>query len=111
MIRDRGRMKWTAMMLPEHVKLLRNWALEDTYEQKKHVDEQHLEQMNDIISEAMEFGTTVTMIYYQKRQHQLLMGKIHYWDELAQKLHMMDRFDEVHHIRIDEIVDVQLTEG
>ncbi|TFI48759.1 YolD-like family protein, partial [Diaphorobacter sp. DS2] len=35
MIRDRGRIKWTSMMLPEHVKLLRDWAKEDTYEQKR----------------------------------------------------------------------------
>ena len=29
MIHDRGRMKWVSMMLPEHVRLLREWAQED----------------------------------------------------------------------------------
>lgn len=28
-IKDRGRIKWTAMMLPEHTEMLRDWYAED----------------------------------------------------------------------------------
>lgn len=28
-VKDRGRIKWTAMMLPEHIKELRAWQNED----------------------------------------------------------------------------------
>ncbi len=34
MIRDRGNIKWTAMMLPEHVKLLREWQEQDQVREK-----------------------------------------------------------------------------
>lgn len=110
MIRDRGRIKWTSMMLPEHVKLLRGWASEDAYETKKEVDEQHLEAMNEVIFEAMEFQKTVTITHYRKRNYELVVGQIHYWNELHQELHIVDRFEEVHRIPLSSIADVRLTE-
>ena len=61
MIRDRGRIKWTSMMLPEHVKMLREWVQEDEYEQEKVLDEQQLEQMNETILGAMEFNYQVCL--------------------------------------------------
>ena len=51
MIRDRGRIKWTAMMLPEHLEKLRDWVAEDAYEEKPTLDEwawQDIQQQLDI---------------------------------------------------------------
>jgi hypothetical protein len=111
MIRDRGRIKWTSMMLPEHVKLLRDWAKEDTYENKTEPDEQQLEVMNEVIAEAMEFGKSVEITYYKGRRYRLVIGMIHYWDEIAQKLHVIDRFEKVHQIEISSIADVRFAEN
>lgn len=110
MIRDRGRIKWTSMMLPEHVKLLRDWVKEDGYEQKKEMDEQQLELMNEVLSEAIEFDQYVTVTHYHNRNYEIVIGKIHYWDEMAQRLHVVDRFKEVHRIPIDAIADIRLTD-
>ena len=43
--RDRGTIKWTAMMLPEHVKLLREWHAEDDYIPKPQHDEYEFEEL------------------------------------------------------------------
>ncbi|MEY2192362.1 YolD-like family protein [Neobacillus sp. BF23-41] len=110
MIRDRGRIKWTSMMLPEHVKLLRDWVKEDRYEQKREMDEQHLELMNGILSEAIEYDQYVTITHYRNRNYEIVIGKIHYWDELTQRLHVIDRFDEVHRIPMNAIADIRMTE-
>jgi hypothetical protein len=110
MIRDRGRIKWVSMMLPEHVQLLREWAEEDTYEIKEELDEQHLEVMDEIISEAMEFDKPVTVIHYRNKKHELLIGNIHYWNQLDHCLHIVDRFGEKHRIFLQNITDVQWTE-
>jgi hypothetical protein len=109
MIRDRGRIKWTSMMLPEHVKMLRDWAKEDSYEQRKELDEQQLEELNMTIREAMETGADVTITHYEKNRHQLLIGKIHYYNDYEQKLHVVDRFEEAHYIRVANIADVRFT--
>lgn len=109
MIRDRGRIKWTSMMLPEHVKMLRDWVKEDQYEQKKEMDEQQLELMNETISEAIEFDQFITITHYRNRKYEIVIGKIHYWNELTKRLHVVDRFEEVHRIPIMAIVDIRLT--
>jgi hypothetical protein len=110
MIRDRGSIKWTSMMLPEHVKLLRDWVKEDQYKEKSEMDEQQLELMNDTLSEAMEFDQLVTITHYHNRNYEIVIGKIHYWDELSQKLHIVDRFEEVHRISMGDIVDIRITD-
>ncbi|WML45202.1 YolD-like family protein [Neobacillus sp. PS3-40] len=110
MIRDRGRIKWTAMMLPEHVKLLRDWVKEDMYEQKKTMDEQQLECMNEILSEAMEYDQLVTITHYRNRTYEIVIGKVHNWDEISQQLHIIDRFEELHRIFVGNIADIRLAE-
>jgi hypothetical protein len=109
MIRDRGRIKWVSMMLPEHIKLLRDWVKEDQYEERKEMDEQQLELMNTTLSEAIEFDQSVTITHYRKGNYEIVIGKIHYWDEMAQKLHIIDHFEEVHRIPITAIADIRLT--
>ncbi|WP_147533866.1 YolD-like family protein [Bacillus marasmi] len=110
MIRDRGRIKWTSMMLPEHVKMLRDWVKEDSFEYRKQLDEQQLEQMNDTISSAMEFDQLVTITHYHSHQYELVIGKIHYWDGLGQRLHIVDRFEEIHQIKLNDIYDVRVAD-
>jgi hypothetical protein len=110
MIRDRGRIKWTSMMLPEHVKLLRDWVKEDRYEDQREMDEQQLDLMNETLSEAIEFDQFVTITYYHNRNYEIVIGKIHYWDELSQKLHVVDRFEEVHRILMGAIADIRMTD-
>lgn len=107
MIRDRGKIKWTSMMLPEHVKLLRDWAYEDTFEQRVELDEQQLEEMNHAIAEAMECQTLVAITYYENKRHQLAVGYIHYYDEWKKTLHIIDQFQAVHYIMLVDIVDVR----
>jgi hypothetical protein len=98
------------MILPEHVKMLRDWAHEDTYEERRALDEQQFEEMNMTIVEAMETGSAVTITYYEKHRHQQLAGTIHYYNEYEQKLHVVDRFGEPHYIPLADIVDVRFTE-
>lgn len=110
MIRDRGRIKWTSMMLPEHVKMLRDWVGEDSHETKRILDEQQFEEMNAVMGEAMEEGKEVSIAHYDRNRYQLLIGKIHYYNESLQKLHVIDHFQQPHYIQLANIADVRLME-
>ncbi|MFF2286401.1 YolD-like family protein [Peribacillus butanolivorans] len=48
MIRDRGRIKWVSMMLPEHVKLLREYNEGLDKVEKPVLDERKYEEFNEI---------------------------------------------------------------
>lgn len=51
-IKDRGRIKWTAMMLPEHVEMLREWQKEDRYHTMPQLDDFDLEAIHEEIQLA-----------------------------------------------------------
>ncbi|MFJ7637102.1 YolD-like family protein [Peribacillus sp. NPDC097264] len=110
MIHDRGRIKWTSMMLPEHVKMLRDWVAEDSHEARRILDEQQFEEMNAVMGEAMEEGREVMIAYYDRTRYQLLIGSIHYYDECLQRLHIIDHFQQPHYIQLSHIADVRLME-
>ena len=98
------------MMLPEHVKMLRDWAKEDENEKEKELDEQELERMNEIILEAMELNQLVAITHYRQQKYEIVIGKIHYWDALASKLHIVDSFTELHRISLSRIADVRMVD-
>ncbi|WP_246942435.1 YolD-like family protein [Bacillus pinisoli] len=106
MIRDRGNIKWTAMMLPEHVKLLRDWAKEDEYETKPELDEQKLEQMNEVICEAMAYGAELSITYFNQTHHLTIRGTIHYVDEIQQKLRVVSKEGTMIQVPFQSIVNV-----
>ncbi|MHC8516964.1 YolD-like family protein [Sporosarcina sp. ITBMC105] len=46
-IKDRGRIKWTAMMLPEHITELRDWIAEDGLTEEPELTEWDLEAIQE----------------------------------------------------------------
>ncbi|MBS4173373.1 YolD-like family protein [Bacillus sp. FJAT-49736] len=110
MIRDRGNKKWVSLMLPEHVKMLRDLAQENLYEQKKQLDEQQFELMDECVMEALETGNNVMVTHYYHHRHELLIGKIHRYNLLDKELQVIDHFDEVHRILLENIADIRLAD-
>lgn len=108
MIRDRGRIKWTAMMLPEHVELLRDWVAEDGYEQEKDLDEQQWERINSVLVEAIQLEKDVTITYFQNHRYEIISGRIQRWNELEQKLMIYDSSDQLHPICVKQIYDARI---
>ena len=47
MIRDRGNIKWTAMMLSEHVRELRKWMDQDNYTERPELNEWDLQSIQE----------------------------------------------------------------
>lgn len=107
LIRDRGTIKWTSMMLPEHVRLLRDWAREDEYETKPELDEQQLEQMNEMICDAMQYGAELLITFFDRTHHQTIKGTIHYVDEIQRKLRVVTVEGETKQIPIEWITEVK----
>ncbi|GGB53473.1 YolD-like family protein [Fictibacillus barbaricus] len=78
-IRDRGNIKWTSLMLPEHVKELRRYINEEYHDIPEHsIDEQQLEGINELVLEAMEHNFPLTFVVYLKKLLNTISGHIHY---------------------------------
>jgi len=108
MIRDRGNIKWTSMMLPEHVKLLRDWSEEDTYQEKPELDEQQLEQLNETICQAMEEHTELVFTYYKNHFLHTCTGYVHYIDPIQHTLRIInEKTGDRQQLPIQTIVDLK----
>lgn len=61
MLRDRGNIKFTAMMLPEHLVKLKEWKKEASHVKKRELTEWELEELQHIIQRAATMKEEVTV--------------------------------------------------
>ncbi|WP_062356093.1 YolD-like family protein [Bacillus kwashiorkori] len=108
MIRDRGRIKWTAMMLPEHVKLLRDWQEEELWEEKRELDEQRLEQLNEVVREAQTTAKKVSVYYYTNHHSEIITGIIREYYPLKQELKLIEEQGTNTFIPLTAITNIEI---
>lgn len=76
MLRDRGNIKWTSLMLPEHVELLKDMWQEDTKVQKPELDEQEMEAMEQRLYHAYHCTESVQLTVYTDGEFSTVTGSI-----------------------------------
>ncbi|MFD1204335.1 MULTISPECIES: YolD-like family protein [Sporosarcina] len=111
MIRDRGRIKWTAMMLPEHVQQLRQLQQEQENEvNKAEPDEQQLEEWNYEIATAIERHLSVIVHYWIGNDTVEAKGFIRKIDQVENILFISETEGEVHRIPFTELKSISVSE-
>ena len=90
MNRDRGTIKWNAMMLPEHVKLLREWQAEDKIIAKPELDQWALQEMGEQILWAYQHQLLLELRIWEVEQLYKVQGKIAHLDLQRSMLRMQD---------------------
>ncbi|MFY3793034.1 YolD-like family protein [Ureibacillus sp. MALMAid1270] len=90
MIRDRGNIKWTAMMLPEHVKLLRDWQEQDKYVKKPELDEWALQELSEQMQLAYNQKKEVELKVWEEKQIYKATGVIAKLNPTNATLHLED---------------------
>jgi len=81
MIRDRGRKKWTSLMLPEHVELLKELWDEENQREKPILEEQMKEFIEKKILNSYVTQRSICVKYYKNNQILRVQGKIIHLDE------------------------------
>ncbi|WP_458414110.1 YolD-like family protein [Schinkia sp. CFF1] len=76
MIKDRGTIKWTALMLPEHVQQIRKLWEDGEKVPERTVDEQQIETINLILTRAITNHISVKIIYYENGTYLNQIGHI-----------------------------------
>lgn len=76
MIRDRGNIKWNAMMLPEHVKKLREWKEKDEYEEKPELDEWALQDLSEQLQMAFDNQYEIELNLWKNHKNEKVSGVI-----------------------------------
>jgi hypothetical protein len=103
-MRDRGNIKWTSLMLPEHVKELRRYIHEEYYDiPEPSLDEQQLEETNELVLEAMECNLPLTLIVYQNKRLINISGHIHYIDPNRMQFRIISLNNEIKIVHFSKV--------
>lgn len=106
MLRDRGTIKWTSMMLPEHLTQLKQDLLDVSKFEKPSLDAQQIEEMDIIVSEALEFNKELVLKLFNNGFVENVTGRVHYINFEEQKLHVKDQNDNTVYINMNDIIGV-----
>jgi hypothetical protein len=106
MVHDRGSIKWTSLMLPEHVELLKRIWNEDKKVVKPNLDEQELEVLNNQILEAYHQKQFIQIEYYCDNQRLEVRGIINKLDSLHQMIVIKDVTDDIVSIPFRNIFEI-----
>lgn len=87
-IRDRGNIKWTAMMLPEHRQMLQRLEASQDERECPVLAEDKWEELQFIIRQAIEQKTEITLAFFVDKRIDLLVGTIKKYDPLSGSLHV-----------------------
>lgn len=107
-IKDRGRLKWTAMMLTEHVQMLRDWQQEDRYKIRPALDEFDLEAIHEEIRLAHQRQSLVEIQVWQDGS-QSSIGIISVIDLQQQELRL-DTGAGIEAVRFKDIIGAKTLE-
>ncbi|KIN36565.1 MULTISPECIES: YolD-like family protein [Bacillus subtilis group] len=106
MLRDRGTIKWTSMMLPEHLTQLKQDLIDVSKIEKPSLDDQQIEEMDLLVSEALEFNKELKFKLFNNGFVENVTGRVHYINFEQQKLHVKDQNDNTIYINMNNIIGV-----
>ena len=106
MIKDRGNIKWTSLMLTEHREKLRELFNHDSEQKKPELDEQKKEELDFIIKMTLKHNLPIVIYYFENRKEQKIRGFIKEYVPLKELLVIsVDKEDK--HLNIHSIIDLK----
>ncbi|QCR33102.1 YolD-like family protein [Lysinibacillus sp. SGAir0095] len=76
MLKDRGNKKWTAMMLTEHVRDIREWYESDNDITEPQYDEFSLNALADDLNIAYQANSNISINYWKNKRSEEFHGQI-----------------------------------
>ncbi|MEC3608749.1 YolD-like family protein [Bacillus glycinifermentans] len=116
-LKDRGTIKWTAMMLPEHVSLLRELETNLNRVKRPVLDMAQIEDMERVICEVMEINSTVQFSVFkplpflngaETGETINIEGKIHYIYQIRKVFHVVDSKQDTNLIKFEGVAGVKM---
>ena len=106
MLRDRGTIKWTSLMLPEHLTQLKQDLIDVSKIEKPSLDDQQIEEMDLLVSEALEFNKELKFKLFNNGFVENVNGRVHYINFEQHRLHVKDQNDNTIYINMNNIIGV-----
>lgn len=90
MINDRGTIKWTSIMMPEHQKMLNKMWNQKEWKEKPMLDEQLITEINMKLQLAVANDLTIEIEYFKDHDYHKVKGKLLGVDPLLNYVRLED---------------------
>lgn len=110
MLHDRGNMKWTSLMLPEHLVQLKEWKKEQHYDKKRDLTEWEIEEIEQTIQRAFKLCKLVRLTLWDNHELQDEIGKVTGTDAYKKQL-LLETDLSIKRITFDKIQKASLVDA
>jgi sugar diacid utilization regulator len=107
-LKDRGNKKWTAMMLIEHRKKLKELKEHENDREKPILDDQEKEAINNKIIQAANKNLKVKIEYHHNKRFHIIIGYIKNINQFEKKIFISDENNKLIKIKLNDIIDLSL---
>lgn len=107
MILDNELLKLTSFLLPNQMELLTPAEMSEEQCDLPKLDEQRLEKIELIISDAMEFSSTIQVTLFNDGLNTILQGRAHYINERKSQIILQDLEGHFYHIPLTNILSIE----
>ncbi len=107
MILDKELLKLTSFLLPNQMELLTPAEMSEEQCDLPNLDEQRLEKIELIISDAMEFSSTIQVTLFNDGVNTILQGMAHYINERKSQIILQDLEGHFYHIPLKNILSIE----
>jgi hypothetical protein len=103
-VNDRGTIKWTSIMLPEHINKLEEFWSEQEEKKKPILDEQEMEEIDVKLQCALQNDLTIIIKYFQNHDFNSIRVKINTID-VHNKVIVLNDSDKTS-LKFNQLIDV-----
>ncbi|ALS78095.1 MULTISPECIES: YolD-like family protein [Planococcus] len=108
-IKDRGRIKWTALMLPEHIEMIREWYAKDEQVPKPQLTEDDLQLLQEEMDIALKRQCEVVIQSWKEGVIHEYRGTIEGIDVRSRVLICVES-EKKYRLPIDEVVAIVMVD-
>ncbi|TMW71019.1 YolD-like family protein [Alteribacter natronophilus] len=108
--KDRGTIKWTSLMLPEHVRMLKEHQQSYFKEPKPQLDPQQMEEFERTLCEAMARNCPLSLTCWKDGHFMQVDGYVHYINHAGRKLHLVTSDGEAAYVSFTDLTDVKVSD-
>ncbi|MDG5787706.1 YolD-like family protein [Evansella sp. AB-P1] len=108
MNRDRGVIKWTSMMLPEHVQQLKEMAKKHEKKSTPHFDGQQLEEWSRLLAKAYHHEMILSVTTIKDGIEENVEGFVHRIDQLHRTITLLNLAHEKTTLSLHDITEINV---
>lgn len=107
-MKDRGNIKWTSMMLPEHKKRLSDLYKQQFHSSKPDLDEQKIEELNHNICLALNDERQYKITFHQNHTYHSVTGRIENGNFINKTLRIVIGSNTVYDVPLEDITNIEV---